>query len=433
MLIQFSVGNYRSFKDVVTFSMVAADLPEKSQELDENNLIPPPLLSPPILGGSDYSLLKSCAIYGANASGKSNLIEALSFMRRFVLKSATSYQVTDPIDIESFRLSTESKDQPSYFDIHFLLKGKEFRYGFEVDTQKVHAEWLYHVPKVRESKLFIREEGEFSLSNVFKEGKGLTLRTRDNALFLSVVAQFNGDISQRILKWFKRLTIVYGLQYFRYRDLTVEKIQDEEFKNSVISLVRQMDLGISDIQIDTPDVFSTRNDNDDNLGLEQSAKQFPRITAIHKNYNDEKIPVSWEYFDFDQNESEGTKKIFSLAGPIIDALRNGKIIILDELDARLHPLITSYLIELFNSKTTNPHDAQLIFTTHNTNLLSHHLFRRDQIWFTEKDKYGATDLFSLAEYKVGVDVPFEKDYISGKYGAIPFMGSTRRLVGVTNA
>ena len=427
MLLQFSVGNYRSFKDPVTFSTVTADLPEKSKKLNKNNVISI---------SNSLSLLKSCAIYGANASGKSNLIEALSFMRRFVLRSAIGYQVTDQIDVEKFRLNNETKEDPSYFEINVLLKGKEFRYGFEVDAHKVHAEWLYHVPRVRESKLFIREDGEFSLSNVFKEGKGLTNKTRDNALLLSVVAQFNGEISQSILKWFGRLSIVYGLQYLKYRDYTVEKIQNENFKNDVLSLVREMDLGISDLQVEKSDPASIKYDN---FGLEQNGKQPARITTIHKNYaadvskNNEKIPVSWEYFDFDKNESEGTKKIFSLAGPIIDALRNGKTLIIDELDARLHPLVTSYIIELFNSKTSNPHDAQLIFTTHNTNLLSDKLFRRDQIWFTEKDKYGASSLYSLAEYQVRHDAPFEKDYISGRYGAIPFMGSTHRLVGATNA
>jgi AAA15 family ATPase/GTPase len=155
----------------------------------------------------------------------------------------------------------------------------------------------------------------------------------------------------------------------------------------------------------------------------------PKVTTLHKKYDSDNKFKSITLLDIDTHESEGTKKLFALAGPILKILKEGKTLIIDELDARLHPLLTEAIIRLFNSNETNPNNAQLVFTTHDTNLLTNKLFRRDQIWFTEKNKVGATDLYSLAEFKgVRSDASYEKDYIAGKYGAIPFIGGLQRLV-----
>ncbi|MGB0383966.1 MAG: AAA family ATPase [Ardenticatenaceae bacterium] len=427
MLIEFSVGNYKSFKENQIFSMLAANITAKDKELDENNLFPI---------GNSQRLLKSTAIYGANASGKSNLIQAFFFMRRFVLESATKHPATEPIDVESFRLNTETEKEPSYFEIVFFTEGKRYRYGFEADAHKVYAEWLYHVPNVRESKLFEREENDFSLSTVFKEGKGLTDKTRDNALFLSVVAQFNGTISLTILRWFQKLQIISGLQDVPHLINTIWKIEEGALRDDILSFVKEMDVGISDLKIERIEAESNFP-----TGMLQplrsflNAKDQIKVTTLHKKYNNENIPVSLEAFDLNTHESEGTKKIFSLSGLLMDVLRSAKVLIVDELDARLHPLITIEIIKLFNSKKTNPHNAQLIFATHDTNLLSNELFRRDQIWFVDKDKYGATDLYSLAEYKVRNDASFEKNYLLGRYRAIPFIGGLdylNDLIGEAN-
>ena len=410
MLIEFSVGNYRSFKEPVTLGMVAAKLRAKNKELDDNNLFPMT---------SSISLLKSAAIYGANASGKSNLIQAIRLMRGFVLASSKDTQTAEPIGVESFKLSTDTENEPSYFEVIFYLEERRYRYGFEADTQKVHSEWLYHVPNKRETRLFLREGNDFSLSSVFKEGRGLTDKTRDNALFLSVVAQFNGPIARNILVWFRNLGLISGLSDEKHRRFTIKNIQDETLKDKIISFVKQMDVGISDIGVGQEEIGSIYT--------------APIVTTLHKNYDGDGAFISETSFDMDNNESEGTKKLFYLSGPLLDILQFGSVLIIDELDARFHPLITSTIIGLFNSKSTNPNNAQLIFATHDTNLLSNKLFRRDQIWFTEKDKYGATDLYSLAEIKVRNDASFEKDYIAGKYGAIPFIGGLHHLVGDADA
>jgi hypothetical protein len=432
MLIAFNVGNYRSFKDVVTLSMMAAKLKSKDKALDENNVFQLP---------NSLPLLKSAAIYGANASGKSNLVRAIRFMRSFVLNSSKDTQTADPIEVEIFRLSSETENKPSSFEVIFWLDGKQFRYGFTADTRRVHEEWLYHVPKVRESALFVRDGGNFSVSSLFKEGRGLTDKTRDNALFLSVVAQFNGPIAQAILGWFWKLGIISGLSDQEYRPFTLKQFQEETHRKEIVSFVKQLDLGLSDIMAEEVDIseanlpkglveelmkFFLEQAKDSGVTVELAT--VADIITLHKKYNGENRPTSLERFILRQNESEGTKKIFYLSGPLLDTLQTGRTLIVDELDARLHPLITCAIIRLFNSKVTNPHNAQLIFATHDTNMLSNEMFRRDQIWFTEKDQYGATDLYSLAEYKIRNDASFKKDYIAGRYGAIPFIGGLEHLV-----
>ncbi len=433
MLIEFSVGNFRSFKDIVTFSMVAANISAKYKEIDENNVFSV---------DKDLSLLKSAALYGANASGKSNLIAAIRFMRQFVLTSSRDTQVTETINVDSFRLSLETEEKPSFFEMVFLLNSKRYRYGFEVTTQRVTSEWLYYVPTIREAKLFERSLDDVKTTNAFKEGRGLTDRTRSNALFLSVVAQFNGEIAQSVLRWFNNLNVSTGLNDISDMMHALARFENTKYQNDIIEFIKKLDLGIDHIQIEksridtlklpesTPEELAQFFKLVEGIGVEQTI-----VRTTHKKYSTDNYELSSEIFDLDRNESEGTKKLFALAYPILHSLRNGRILIIDELDARLHPLITCEIIRLFNSKETNPHNAQLVFTTHDTNLLNNKLFRRDQIWFTEKSKYGFTQLYSLVEYKseddgtkVRNDASFERDYIEGRYGAIPFIGNFQSLI-----
>ena len=424
MLIGFSVGNYKSFKEIVTFSMIASPIMEEDINLDANNLFPI---------NDKLSLLKSAAIYGANASGKSNLVAAINFMKWFVLNSSKETQVSDWIDVEVFRLSTETEKEPSFFEIVFILEGHIIKYGFEVDRQQVVSEWLFQTDNNEEKMLFERDFDNFTVGD-FSEGKDLSDKTRSNALFLSVVAQFNGTISGKILLWFlKNLNGISGLQDGQYRNKTLECFEGDRHKNDIIKFLKKLDLGIADIQIQNTPVFVI-SDNSTKYGgsygnLYPHREVKNEVKTVHRKYDADGKQTALELFDMEKHESDGTNKLFSLAGILLDTLRTGKILLIDEFDARLHPLITRELITLFNSNEINPRNAQLIFTTHDTNLLSSKIFRRDQIWFTEKDSKGATDLYSLVEYKVGKDASFESDYIIGKYGAIPFLGSFKELIG----
>jgi hypothetical protein len=424
MLIGFSVGNYKSFKETVTLSMVASSITEEDKDLNENNVFPI---------NDKLSLLKSAAIYGANASGKSNLVAAINFMKWFVLNSSKETQVSDAIDIEAFRLSTETEKEPSFFEIFFLLEDKTFRYGFEVNAREVVSEWLFQADDSQEKMLFERDFDNYILDD-FPEGQGISDKTRSNALFLSVVAQFNGKISGKILLWFsKTLRLISGLQDRQYRTETLESLENDRHRHDIIEFIKKLDLGIADIEIINQPVFVIAN----NTAVYGSSygSLYPisvtqtTVQTSHPKYDADGKQTSMERFDMEKHESEGTNKLFALAGILLDTLRTGKFLLIDELDARLHPLITRELICLFNSNETNPHNAQLIFTTHDTNLLSSKTFRKDQIWFTEKDNKGATDLYSLVEYKVGKNASFERDYIIGKYGAIPFIGNLKELIG----
>lgn len=426
MLIGFSVGNYKSFKETVTLSMVASSITEEKKELDTNNVFA-------VNRRQKLKLLKTAAIYGANASGKSNLIAAINFMKWFVLNSSKETQVSEAIDIEAFRLSTETEKEPSFFEIVFILEGKTFRYGFDVNAREVVSEWLFQADDSEEKMLFERDFDNYILDD-FPEGQGISDKTRSNALFLSVVAQFNGKLSGKILLWFsKTLQLISGLQDRQYRKETLEFLHNAGYRHDISEFIKKLDLGILGIvEVTSPPPVFSISDNTANYGgsygsLYPNSESQTTVYTVHRKYDADGKQTSGELFDIEKHESEGTNKLFALAGILLDSLRTGKILLIDELDARLHPLITRELIGLFNSNETNPHNAQLIFTTHDTNLLSSKTFRKDQIWFTEKDKQGATDLYSLVEYKVGKDASFERDYIIGKYGAIPFIGNFKEL------
>ena len=409
MLIEFSVGNYRSFKDVVTFSLVAAPIQHEDENIDVNNIFS---------ATKEINLLKSAVIYGANASGKSNLLRAMSFVGDFVANSAVGRRVKDPINTEAYRLSKDIEGEPSYFNIIFLIGSTRYRYGFEVDRQSVKSEWLYQTLRTKESELFLREGSKIKVSAKFAEGKILVKNTRSNALFLSVVAQFNGNIANDVTQWFERLITIANLDDEEsYSEITHNAFFRNYRKEDLVKLVTGLDLGIKDIQvIETP-----MPEYENEMSYE--------IKTTHWKYDVEGNKVDTEYFDIEDEESAGTQKLYRLSGLLISILDDGEILIIDELDARLHPLITCAIVKLFNSTKTNPNNAQLIFTTHDTNLLSCHLFRKDQVWFTEKNRYGATDLYSLIEYKNLNDATLEQDYIAGRYGAVPFIGDLNRLLG----
>ncbi|MEH2463336.1 AAA family ATPase [Nostoc sp.] len=423
MLIEFSVGNYRSFKEQVTFSMVAANLVAKDKKLDENNVFEV---------DNDLKLLKSAAIYGANASGKSNLATALNFMKWFMINSSRETQSTEKIDVEQFKLSTETEGKPSFFEIVFLMNGKRYRYGFEATIDKVVSEWLFYVPKLKETKLFERKLDKISVSKTYK-ADGIQQKTRRNALFLSVSAQFNVHIAEKILDWLtNKVALISTLNDRGYRGYTLSCLMDNENKDEIFQLLKKLDLGFSDVTVEESEITADSlpkglPDELKNLILNGKGK-LSSVQTIHQKFDGKGSPVSIEIFNLDEQESEGTKKVFALAGPLVDTLKNGKVLIIDEFDARIHPLISRAIVELFNSKETNPDNAQLIFMTHDTNLLNNKLFRRDQVWFTEKNRYGITDLYSLAEYNISNDASFESDYIQGRYGAIPYIGNLNHLI-----
>jgi uncharacterized protein len=432
MLIEFTVGNFRSFRERQTLSMVAAPLKSKEPDLDRNTVIQTP---------NNPDLLSSAAIYGANASGKSNLVAALLFMKRFVIYSLKETRATGGIPVEPFRLHTDTRQQPSHFEVVFIEGGKRYRYGFEATKDRVVAEWLYYVPSVREARLFERDTEGIAVGNYFREGRDLDQQTRPNALFLSVVAQFNGPIAQRLVDWFRRLGIISGVDDMGMLPFTIMHLVEGEHGQAIRQLICRLDLGISDVQAEKV-VSSPKPHFPDEipeevrqaiLTLMNSSEGEPvAVRTVHTQYDEAGNPVGQELFELDEHESEGTQKLFAMSGSLVDTLQEGDVLVVDELDARLHPLMTLEIISLFNNKATNPHGAQLIFNTQDTNLLDNRLFRRDQIWFVEKDQQGASHLYSLAEFRVRNDKDYERGYIQGRFGAIPYLSHIHTILGGGN-
>lgn len=433
MLIEFSVGNFRSFKDTATLSFVAANIRSQPPELDADNVF---------AVDEQLALLKSVAVYGANASGKSNIITALRFMRFFVLNSLRELRVSQPLTIEPFRLSTDMQGQPSHFEVVVRLDEVIYRYGFEVTAEQVTGEWLFHTTGKREAYLFKRDaEGIVVNQRTFREGHGLEPRTRPDALFLSVVAQFNSALALRLLKWFSDLRINLGIDDAAALRSARQQFSRLEGRQEIIAFIKQLDLGIEDLAPDRQLIEQMElpiGDEPEPASLTQRIRgNTPRIKTYHRRYDSEGNVVDLEPLDLDDNESQGTQRLFILARPLLQVLRGGGVIVIDEIDARLHPLLTRTIVRLFNSRETNPRNAQLLFTTHDTNLLDARLLRRDQIWFVEKSQRGVSDLYSLVEYRIDKrivrnDASFEKDYIAGRYGAIPFVGDIAGILGTPN-
>ncbi len=432
MLVQFSIKNFRTFKDKATLSFIASNYDKDTRE-DEN-----------IFKDTNHNLrlLKSGVIYGANASGKSKFIEALVFMKRFVISSSKDSQKGDKIPVEPFKLNSVSEKEPSEFEVIFTHNTILYRYGFEVTSKMVVSEWLYSKPKTKEIELFYRDYQTFEIhKRSFQKGNTLVKEglIRDNALFLSVAAQFNEKTSVNIIEWFKNIGTISGVKEEGYEGYTINKTKDSNFKNKILELLKAADLGIQDIQVEMLDLEKLPNDMPKELKEfiikkseeDEGAEFLSEVLTSHKKYDDNRNLVGRVSLSLDDDESFGTKKFFALTGPVIDSLENGHTLVIDELDSKLHPNLVCKIVSLFNSKEKNPKNAQLLFNTHDTNLLSSGLFRRDQVWFTEKNKFGEGKLYSLADFKsddVRKNAPFEDNYISGKYGAVPYLGYFDNLI-----
>ncbi len=414
MLITFSVENFKSIRDLQTLSLEASS----DKHLAWSNVI----------GTGKYRLLKSVGIYGPNASGKSSVIEAMIWFRNFVQNSSKDTQQGEAINVIPFRLSTLTEHAPSYFEAEFLWEDMKYRYGFELDKDNIVSEWLFRkAPTSKEVRLFTRDAQTISPSqSSFKEGKGLEDKTRANALFLSVCAQFNGSISGSIMRWIQQFRYVSGLDESGFIAFTASRLQEKQCQVQILEMAQKADFNIQSLRSEISEP------TEENLPAEipSEVKQhllrakginLVDIKSTHFKRDDGGNPVGKVEFDLDEDESEGTRKFIALSGPITHTLEEGSILIVDELEARLHPKLTQALVDLFHSPV-NQNNAQIVFATHDVSLLDHNRFRRDQIWLCEKDETGATDLFSLAEFdatKVRANTPLGKHYMLGLFGAIP--------------
>jgi len=418
MLLEFSVKNILSFKEKVTFSLIAATIKEKNEKLIDNIFQ---------IDGKT-SLLKTAAIYGANASGKTNIIEALQSFIEYILMKSKSITENENIDILPFILNTENEKKPSEFEI--LIKDKDtfYQYGVVLTTNEVIKEYL-KIKNQRTTIVFDRNENKVYIPFPKKYEKIAELVNKrmipKNALVVTKAALFNEEIANSFLNCLNGVRTISAINDSFYREFTINQLKNQNIKLKVTDLLKFADdsiNGVEVVQFEGESLSVKSNSNETNVQRKKSI--FPDIFVSKNIFDESNNIVKSLGFNLNLFESQGTIKLFHLSGPIIDSLLNGYTLFIDELDTSMHPLLIEKIIELFQNPKQNPNNAQLVFTTHNTALLSKDLFRRDQIWLIEKNQYGESDLFSLADFgNIRNDEKIEKNYLIGKYGAIPFLAN----------
>ncbi|MBI0584649.1 MAG: ATP-binding protein [Methanomassiliicoccus sp.] len=421
MLIEFSVTNFRSIKNEVHFSMLAST----DDTLNENTIANQV--------DSKHRLLRIAAIYGPNASGKTNILLAFDNLRRLVL-SSHSFQKGTKMGYFPFMLDQNWIGKPTKYEVAFIKNNVRYQYGLEYNNEKVISEYLYYFPNGKKSIIFERNlNGKIWLFNVDKKEQELcSKQTLENTLYLSRSSQLNYSKTGEALSWFMENvgmllpSIQTDLEEWTARML----LADPETKKKILLGLAEADLGIVDAttiikkykDIENEHQAPLPNELKQLMGLDKNPNlEFLTIRTAHRGIDKKGQPTTVP-FDFQSGESEGTKRMFSLIGPWIDALKTGRMIFIDELDVKLHPSLIKFLLKMFNDPEQNQKGAQLIFTTHNTGLLDQDIFRRDQIWFTQRNhKLGDTELYSLIEFGPRKDANIEKGYLAGRYGALPFI------------
>ena len=420
MLISFSVRNHRSIKDQVVLNLEATN----DDHLEESRVI--------TWGKS--RLLRSVAIYGANASCKSNIVKAIKAMQRIVLAATSPSVMSLPasvsrhISVEPFRLSTLTQNAPSGFHVEFILEDYTYSYGFEVTAVNVVSEYLTRKGELgKEAMLFEREANKpLRIGDGFAEGKAREQFLRPNSLFVSLCAELNGEISTKILKWFQKINILDGLSDAQNFYDTYERMRDPDGATALADFARRADLGISGLKLREFDAKNIRLPAEipqevRDRQVSMIVLQNTDIATRHTKYGPGGEPSGEVELSLKQHESSGTQKFVMLAAPLQKAIDSDAVVIIDEFDSRLHPLLTRELFEWFHGKS-NSSKAQLILCTHDVLLMEPERIRRDQVWFAEKDSQGGTILHSLAEYpsdEVRPTTKFGRRYLLGIFGAVP--------------
>ncbi len=462
MFIQFTVGNYLSFKENTTFSMVGTKSTKEHEQASTGSL-QENIFWQDLAGGTRLKMLKTAALYAANGGGKSNFLSALHFFKSLVLQP---FSEENKIRVMPFLLDEITEKSPSFFELTFAIEGIQYRYGFEVDSQKVHSEWLFQLTSSSESTLFIRDGQHIKLYPRFKEvAKGLEKRVHGNILFLSWVAfnsETNEDKKQINVALFIRDYLRHQLVFVadvgeKAMSFTIKKYLSEvKFQTQLVEFFKSIKIGFEGVDIKEQEDALEQKMGVLKQQIEKRGKQElmdvmelvnqlqSKMRIIQDNNQTKSVSIEFKHRKTDAEgklsthtlldlglQSKGTQKLFGLLGLWIDAMEHSKMLIVDELDASLHTLLTQQLILLFQTPANK--GGQLLFAAHDTNLLRKELLRRDQIWFAEKnEKTGASSLYSLVEYKEKIfvrnDASFAKGYLEGRYGAIPFVGDIHRFI-----
>jgi uncharacterized protein len=413
MLLEFRIGNFRSIKDIQTFSMVSSTDKTHTSHIEGTGITAIP------------HVLKSAVIYGANASGKTSLLMAFDYFKTVVAESATFIQPGQTYNLQGFKLDDAFADKPSIFEIDFLLNGLRYTYDFQMTPSRFLSESLSVYRTNRPTLVFARSfDGK---KDVYEFGTYLTgpkkiweESTRSNALFLSTAAQLNSEQLLPIYQWITSNIVYFPAQSKINMEHSTALLATREGQEKVKSFMESADLSIDEISTSNRKSHYFQNPlSSSNALAEDREVKVPVFKHVSPNGS-----ATFELYE----ESTGTQRLFSLVAPVLDVLKEGRILLVDELDASLHPLLMRLLINMFHSKDKNTNKAQLIFTTHDTSLLDPIFFRRDQIWFTEKDSNQATLIYPLTDFSPRKKEALEKGYLMGRYGAIPFINDSPTII-----
>ena len=401
MLIRFSFKNFKSFKNENCLDMEATSLKEHEYNVAKTE-------------NGEY--LKLSAIYGANASGKTNVLQAFDYMKKRILVSDDSKK-NSPIDEENI-YSFMINNDPIALEVEILAKNnKIYKYGFEVLKDTIISEWLFEKRVNKFYAIFERENNNVSMKpNKISDLVNIDERT----LFLNIYSKIdrNNEDFSNVYDWFvNSMYLDLGnpnFERFINNRVSLKILSDENYKKELLKFIKTIDSGIEGIKT-TPDSLEAVKSNNGIIDIE----------VLHRGENGELKALPFYL------ESNGTRKMFHLFDFFMDALKNGMVLFVDELDAKLHPLLTRYIINLFHNSKINIGNGQLIYSTHDTVNLNKETFRRDEIWFAEKDKDGISEIYALSDYileddknagkKVRNDATYNKDYLTGRYGAIPVL------------
>lgn len=423
MLIEFRVSNFRSIREEQVFSLVASNA---IKELDDC------VIKPQLPGLSKINFLKGAALYGANASGKSNIFFAIRFLANFVKRSATKLQPGDSTGVEPFKLDQKSIEKPSEFEITFVAEGVRYVFGLLVTSKRVIEEYLVAYPKKSPQRWYHRtydqknDRYDWVTSTEFKSDKSLQDKTRENSLFLSVAPQFNHPQLTQVFTWFQKYLRFIQLSAEGFLDpaFTVELLMKPLYRERILNLLKSADVGVADAEIQEHEISideMKKNIPPDILAKIEERGELKPGKSIEVNLAHIAEKIKPVVLDFQREESAGTRRFFSLLGPWTDLLDKGYTVFIDEIDTSLHPILIKELLKLLFCNKNNQKGAQVIFTTHNSVLLDAELMRRDQIWFTEKTSAGTTHLYPLTDYQPRKSEALAKGYLAGRYGAIPFL------------
>lgn len=419
MLIDFSVTNYRSIKERQSLTLAASTAFKEHEKLNAFD------------SGTKEKLprlLKSAVLYGPNASGKSTLIHALKFVQDQVLNSQKESQAGDEIDVIPFKLTQASRLADSEFELTFVEQGVRYEYGFRCNRQRFVEEWLFAYPLGRAQKWFHRVfepvagKDIYKFSNSFegeRKRQDWKALTRPNSLFLSTAIQLNNAQLKPAFEWFKNRLRVIESPGELNPGYTVSRCTDDKYRAKVISFMNSADLSVADIVVKktmfSPEALPKGFPKQvrEQFSRQMDGKEILSLKFVH---NDVETNAPIEFTE--DEESDGTQTLFAFAGPWLDVTEHERVLVMDELDTSLHPLLVHHLVKLLHHTETK---AQLIFTTHDTTLLSQKLLRRDQIWFMEKDKSRATRLYPLSDFSPRDNEAIERGYLNGRYGGIPFL------------